>query len=490
MAERRNWGKPRREENNKMRDSVNNRKRQSHSRSGKSGVANNREDNAGTKKTAYKNPANSNANKSQVSRRKYDVTGGEKQIKTGSKGKNVQGKPRQAHSSQYKPNLNSKCPISHLCGGCQYVDMPYEQQLAEKQKYIDDLLSGFGPVDKIIGMENPYHYRNKVTAAFRRMKSGEIISGVYEEGTHNILPVENCYVEDDKAAAIIRTFAGLIKSFKLQIYNEDTGTGLIRHLQIRVGRKTGQIMVIIVTASPVFPSKKNLAKALVTAHPEITTIVQNINMKDTSMVIGDRNQVVYGKGYIEDILCGKRFRISPGSFYQVNPEQTEVLYGKAIKYADLKKKETVIDAYCGIGTIGIAASDRAKKVIGVELNEAAVHDARVNVRMNKIQNVDIYSNDAGRFMVDVAEEGDSIDVVFMDPPRSGSTEEFMSSVITLGPKRVVYISCGPESLARDLKYMTKNGYQVIKVTPVDMFPLTRGVETVVLLTRAGAVHRG
>mgnify|MGYP003083550588 FL=1 len=208
------------------------------------------------------------------------------------------------------------------------------------------------------------------------------------------------------------------------------------------------------------------------------------------MVIGDRNQVVYGKGYIEDILCGKRFRISPGSFYQVNPEQTEVLYGKAIKYADLKKKETVIDAYCGIGTIGIAASDRAKKVIGVELNEAAVHDARVNVKMNKIQNVDIYSNDAGRFMVDVADEGDSIDVVFMDPPRSGSTEEFMSSVITLGPKRVVYISCGPESLARDLKYMTKHGYQVIRMTPVDMFPLTRGVETVVLLTRAGAVHRG
>lgn len=453
MAERRNGGKPRREENNKTSGSVNERKRQTHSR-------------------------------------KYDVTGGEKQIKTGSKGKAVQGKPRQAHSSQYKPNLNSKCPISHLCGGCQYVDMPYEQQLAEKQKYIDDLLSVFGPVDKIIGMENPYHYRNKVTAAFRRMKSGEIISGVYEEGTHNILPVENCYVEDEKAAAIIRTFAGLIKSFKLQIYNEDTGTGLIRHLQIRVGRKTGQIMVIIVTASPVFPSKKNLAKALVTAHPEITTVVQNINMKDTSMVIGDRNQVVYGKGYIEDILCGKRFRISPGSFYQVNPEQTEVLYGKAIKYADLKKKETVIDAYCGIGTIGIAASDRAKKVIGVELNEAAVHDARVNVRMNKIQNVDIYSNDAGRFMMDVAEEGDSIDVVFMDPPRSGSTEEFMSSVITLGPKRVVYISCGPESLARDLKYMTKHGYQVIRMTPVDMFPLTRGVETVVLLTRAGAGQHG
>lgn len=245
MAERRNGGKPRREENNKTSGSVNERKRQPYSGSVKGGVTDNRAGNAGTKKTAYKNPANSNAKKSHPPRKKYNVTGGEKNTK---------------HSPQYKPNPNSKCPISHLCGGCQYVDMPYEQQLAEKQKYIDDLLSVFGPVDKIIGMENPYHYRNKVTAAFRRMKSGEIISGVYEEGTHNILPVENCYVEDEKAAAIIRTFAGLIKSFKLQIYNEDTGTGLIRHLQIRVGRKTGQIMVIIVTASPVFPSKKKFCK--------------------------------------------------------------------------------------------------------------------------------------------------------------------------------------------------------------------------------------
>lgn len=390
---------------------------------------------------------------------------------------------------QFKPNTNSKCPVSHLCGGCQYVDMPYSKQLEEKQKYIENLLGGFGPVDKIIGMEDPFHYRNKVTSAFRRLKSGEIISGVYEEGTHNVLPVESCYIEDEKATAIVRTFAGLIRSFKLHIYNEDTGTGLIRHLQVRVGKKTGQIMVIIVTASPVFPSKKNLAKALISQHPDITTIVQNINVKDTSMVIGDRNQVIYGKGYIEDILCGKRFRISPGSFYQVNPVQTEALYNRAIKFADLKKKDAIIDAYCGIGTIGIAAADRVKKVIGVELNEAAVHDARINVKMNNLENVDIYSNDAGRFMVDVAEEGDKIAAVFMDPPRSGSTEEFMSSVIALGPKRVVYISCGPESLARDLKYMTSHSYRVIRITPVDMFPLTRGIETVVLLSK-GVIDSG
>lgn len=392
-------------------------------------------------------------------------------------------KPPRRKQNGIKPNTNSKCPVSHVCGGCQYVDMAYEEQLKKKQQYIEGLIGKYGPVDGIVGMEEPYYYRNKVTAAFRRLPGGEIISGVYEEGTHNVLPVQSCFIEDTRATSIVRTFAGLIKSFKLPIYNEDTGTGLIRHVQIRVGKRTGQIMVIIVTASPVFPSKKNLAKALVSAHPEITTVVQNINMKDTSMVIGDRNQTIYGKGYIEDVLCGKRFRISPGSFYQVNPVQTEVLYNRAIKFADLKKKDTVIDAYCGIGTIGIAAADRAKKVIGVELNEAAVCDARINVRMNNLSNVDIYSNDAGRFMVDVAEQGEVIDVVFMDPPRSGSTEEFMSSVITLGPKRVVYISCGPESLARDLAYMTAHGYKVIRMTPVDMFPLTVGVETVCLLTK-------
>lgn len=377
----------------------------------------------------------------------------------------------------------SKCPVSHMCGGCRYVDMPYEQQLEEKQRYIEGLLGEFGRVDTIIGMDNPHYYRNKVTAAFRRLKSGEVISGIYEEGTHNVLPVESCFVEDRKATAIAGSFAKLIKSFKLQLYNEDTGTGLIRHLQIRTGRSTGQIMVIIVTASPVFPSKKNLAKALLSEHPEITTIVQNINDRKTTMVIGGRNQTIYGKGYIEDVLCGRTFRISPGSFYQVNPVQTEVLYGRAIKYADLKKKETVIDAYCGIGTIGIAASDRAKNVIGVELSSAAVRDARTNVHINRLDNVNIYEGDAGSFLVNMANEGEKADVVFMDPPRSGSTVEFMSSVIAMSPKRVIYISCGPESLARDLRYMTTHGYRVIKMTPIDMFPLTEHVETVALMSR-------
>ena len=208
------------------------------------------------------------------------------------------------------------------------------------------------------------------------------------------------------------------------------------------------------------------------------------------MVLGEKEKPIYGPGFIKDRLCGCTFRISPKSFYQVNPVQTEILYNTAMDYAELTGKETVIDAYCGTGTIGLIAARNAKRVIGGELNKDAVKDARINAKENGIKNAEIYAGDAGRFMVDMASKNQKADVVFMDPPRSGSTEEFMSSVITLGPKRVVYISCGPESLARDLKYMTKHGYQVIKMTPVDMFPLTRGVETVVLLTRAGAVHRG
>lgn len=385
--------------------------------------------------------------------------------------------------SKSRSDKNSKCCVSHICGGCQYIDMPYEKQLELKQQQMEQLLSPFGYVEEIIGMVNPYNYRNKINVSFRRLKDGKVIAGRYEEGTHNVLSVEECYIEDKRVSSIIKSIAELIRSFKMQLYNEDTGTGLIRHVQIRTGCQTGQIMVIIVTASPVFPSKNNFAKALVKLHPEITTIVQNINDKKTSMVIGARNQVIYGKGFIEDILCGKRFRISPGSFYQVNPVQTEVLYQKAIKYADLKKKEVVIDAYCGIGTIGIIAADRAKKVIGVELNSAAIKDANINCRMNRLENVDLYNNDAGKFMVDLAEQNEKIDVVFMDPPRSGSDEAFLSSVVKLAPKKVVYISCGPESLARDLKYLTKNGYKVIRIQPVDLFPMTGHVETVCLMSR-------
>ena len=384
----------------------------------------------------------------------------------------------------YPKKPKSKCSISNKCGGCQYIDMPYEEQLKIKQLYVEKFVGEFCEVDPIIGMENPLHYRNKVHAVFHRMQNGTVYSGVYEEGTHNVLPVKKCFIENEKADEIIQTITGLLKSFKLTIYNENSGYGLMRHILIRTGHKSGEIMVVLVTAGPEFPSKNNFVKTILKSHPEITTIVQNINDKPTNMVLGTRDKVIYGKGYIEDTLCGKVFRISPQSFYQVNPVQTEVLYSKAVKLADLKNKETVIDAYCGIGTIGIIASKAAKEVIGVELNKEAVADAITNAKLNQIKNISFYNNDAGEFMVGLANEGKKVDVVFMDPPRSGSDEAFMSSVLQLAPKKIVYISCGPESLAEDLKYLTGTGaYVVKKIVPVDMFCYTNHVENVVLLTR-------
>ncbi|MCD7870011.1 MAG: 23S rRNA (uracil(1939)-C(5))-methyltransferase RlmD [Enterocloster clostridioformis] len=378
---------------------------------------------------------------------------------------------------------NSICPVLNLCGGCQLLDMEYAKQLDFKQKQVEELLKGLCPVKPIIGMKDPFHYRNKVHAVFDRDKKGNIISGIYEENTHHVVPVEKCLIENQKADEIIGTIRGMLKSFKIRTYDEDTGFGLLRHVLIRKGFSTGEIMVVLVTASPVFPSKNNFVKALREKHPEITTIVQNINGRGTSMVLGDKEHVLYGKGYIVDELCGCRFRISSKSFYQVNSVQTEILYEKALSLSDLTGWELVVDAYCGIGTIGIIASKAAGKVIGVELNQDAVRDAVNNAKMNGIDNIRFYCNDAGRFLVNMAEQGEKADVVIMDPPRSGSTEEFMDAVGKLGAGKVVYVSCNPETLARDVRYMKKLGYRAVEAWPVDMFPGTVHVETVCLLSK-------
>ena len=290
-------------------------------------------------------------------------------------------------------------------------------------------------------------------------------------------------IEDRISQEIIRTIRDMLKSFKIKTYDEDTGYGLLRHVLVRRGFSTDEIMVVLVVASPVFPSKNNFVKALRKKYPQITTVVLNVNDKKTSMVLGERDIVIYGKGFIRDTLCGCSFRISPQSFYQVNPVQTEILYKTAIEYAGLGRKETVIDAYCGIGTIGLVAAKRAKNVIGVELNPDAVHDAKINARENKITNAHFYQGDAGEFMEAMAENGETADVVFMDPPRTGSDKKFMSSMIKLGPSRIVYVSCGPETLARDLEYLTKHGYEVRKIQPVDMFSFTDHCENVCLLTK-------
>lgn len=378
----------------------------------------------------------------------------------------------------------SLCPVAKKCGGCQFVDMPYQEQLKRKQRQAEQLLKAFGKVMPIIGMEEPAHYRNKVHAVFDFQKGRGIVSGIYQEKSHRVVPVEGCLLEDEKADAIIRSVRELAKSFKYKAYDEDSGYGLLRHVLIRVGHVTGEIMVVLVLGSPILPSKNHFIKELCKLHPEIMTILINVNSKRTSMVLGEKEQVIYGKGYIEDELCGRRFRISAKSFYQVNSIQTETLYQTALSYAALTGRETVVDAYCGIGTIALAAAGQAKKVIGVELNQDAVRDAVTNAKINQIKNADFYLNDAGRFLTQMAEAGEQVDVVFLDPPRSGSTEEFLDALLRINPKRVVYISCEPETLARDLKYLTgKSDYRVQEITPVDMFPFTENIEAVCFLSK-------
>ena len=346
---------------------------------------------------------------------------------------------------QKKSSSSSKCPYQKKCGGCTYLNLSYEEQLAKKEQFLKKTLKGIVPVKGIVGMENPYHYRNKVNSAFARKKDGTIISGIYEKGTHKVVPVDECLLEDQRADAIIRDIRSLLKSFKIMIYNEDSGYGLLRHVMVRTGFASGEIMVVLVCVSPVFPSKNNFVKALRKLHPEITTIVLNVNDRTDSMVLGKRDIVLFGRGYIEDELCGCTFRISPQSFYQVNPVQTKKLYEKAISLA--------------------------------------VRDAVTNAKRNQIKNVSFYQNDAGAFMVSMAEKGEKADVVFMDPPRAGSDEAFLSSVVTLSPKKVVYVSCNPETLARDLRYLTKHGYKAEEAWGYDMFAWSEHVESIVLLSK-------
>lgn len=375
------------------------------------------------------------------------------------------------------------CPYAKKCGGCQLQNMDYERQLKFKQAKAVSALGKFHRVYDIIGMKNPYNYRNKVQAAFGLTRSGKTVSGVYQSSSHRIVNVDKCMIEDKIADEIIVFIRSVLPEFKIVPYNEDSGKGFLRHVLVKRSFSTGQIMVVFVGASPVFPQKNNITKRLLKRFPDITTVVFNINPHKTSMLLSEREEVLFGKGYIEDELCGLKFRISPKSFYQINPVQTKVLYETALEYAELDKSQTVIDAYCGTGTIGLCASGFVKEVIGVELNGDAVKDAKINAKINGVKNARFFKGDAGEFMIEASRENIHIDTVFMDPPRAGSDKAFLSSLVKLSPKRVVYISCNIETQKRDLLYLVKNGYKVRKIQPVDMFPHTSHIESVCLLVR-------
>lgn len=392
-------------------------------------------------------------------------------------------KPQPVQQKPTKPRTASPCPVADRCGGCSHSHVPYQEQLRQKQRTVEKLLAGLCPVAPIIGMENPWHYRNKVHAVISTDRNKQPISGVYARGTHHVVPVTHCLIEDERADAIIQTIVGMLPRYKLRIYNENTHRGFLRHVLVRTGHVTGQIMVVLVTTASEFPGGKAFVAELIEHHPEITTVVLNVNQRETSMVLGQKDYPLFGPGYMEDELCGKRFRISPQSFYQVNARQTEVLYQTALSLANFTGEETLLDAYCGTGTIGLCAADRVKRLIGVELNSDAVRDAKVNARLNQADNARFFCEDAGRFMVKMAQENLPLDVLIMDPPRSGSDERFLTSVLTCKPRTIVYVSCNPETLARDVRFLVQGGYRAVKAVPVDMFPHTMHVETVVLLSQ-------
>lgn len=375
-----------------------------------------------------------------------------------------------------------KCKCFKRCGGCQLSET-YSEQIQRKQDKAERMLSRYAKVQPIIAMDSPYHYRNKVQNMYGFDSSKRIISGIFQSSSRKLVAVDDCMLEDSAAAPIVAELKKLMKSFKIFPYDHNSGRGFLRHTLIRHSLSTGEIMLVLVTATPVFPATKNFVKAMLSACPQITTIVRNVCTNKLPLTMGERDIVMHGKGFIEDELCGCRFRISPRSFYQVNSLQTEKLYTCAVEAADIGKGTKVIDAYCGTGTIGMICAKRGADVTGTELNPAAVRDAVANAKLNGLDNIRFCNEDAGDFMQRLAAEGESCDVLILDPPRAGASAEFITAAGKLAPEKIVYVSCKIETLERDLRLFKKEGYRARYIQPVDMFPHTTGIETVVLLSR-------
>lgn len=376
-----------------------------------------------------------------------------------------------------------KCPVYRKCNGCQLQNMSYPEQLQWKQGKIKKLFGALCPVAPILGMESPCHYRNKVQSVFRMTREKKLVSGVYQSGRQGIVAMDKCMTEDSDASKIVVTIRQLLQKYRIKPYNDATDTGFLKHVLIRKGKATGEIMVVLVASTMIFPSQGKFLERLLSAHPQITTVVLNVNPHPKKLLLGKQEKVLYGPGVIYDTLCGYRFKISPRSFYQINHDQTEVLYEKAIELAAFSGTETVIDAYCGIGTIGLIASKQCKQVIAVESNKQAVQDARQNANLNQVKNIAFYADDAGEFMRALAAEQEPIDVVFLDPPRAGSDRQFLSSLVQLAPEKVVYISCNPDTQLRDCKYLLQHGYTPVACQPVDLFPFTNHIESIILLRK-------
>ena len=379
------------------------------------------------------------------------------------------------------------CPLFGKCGGCDYVNETYDYELMMKWLREDKLLGRYGRVEKVLSSPSLTGYRCKVQAVCGRDRDGKFITGQYRKGSHHLFPIRSCSLEDGMATAVLQTVRQMATRFSISPFDEDRGTGDLRHILIRTGWKTRETMVVLVTAKKDFPHKDDFVSAIHQKNPNVVTVVQVINNEKTSMVIPKDSEeiILWGKGYIVDNLCGLDFRISAKSFYQVNPEMAERLYEIAMNMARLRPTDTVIDAYCGTGTIGLVAASRGvKEVIGIESNPDAVKDAKLNAEANGISNARFIVDDASKWLKSAQKEGQKCDVLFLDPPRAGSSEEFLAAAGRMEPEVIVYISCNPETLARDLRYIVRFlPYKVLGIQPVDLFPGSESIETVVLLSK-------
>lgn len=385
--------------------------------------------------------------------------------------------------------ITPQCPHAEQCGGCGLLHMSYAGQLEFKTQKVKDALNRIGHIDaevlNTLGMPDPWKYRNKAQYPFGEA-GGTIVHGFYEKGSHKIVPVSGCLIQptaSDDSAKIVEHW---MTRYGIEPYDEKTQTGIVRHVITRVSRKSGEVMVILVANAKAIPKADELVKILRENVHVFKSLVLNVNTKNTNVIMGRENKAIFGELYIYDNIGDVTFRLSPNSFFQVNPVQVEVLYDKALEYSEITGKETVIDAYCGIGSITLFLAKKAKKVYGIEIVPEAVKDARHNAKINNIDNAEFLEGQAEKIMPKLAAQGIKPDVVVVDPPRKGCDEALLKAIIDMAPKRVVYVSCNPSTLARDLRYLEDRGYKTGEVQPVDMFPHTPHVETVVLLSHKNA----
>ena len=380
-----------------------------------------------------------------------------------------------------KDRITPKCPISTACGGCCFQNATYEYELRYKKHKVEEALKRIGhlegvKVNDVLGMNNPEHYRNKIQVPFAKDHK-KVIYGFYKSKTHKIIPLKQCNIEDEKAGPILEAIARLMEKYHIDPYNEDYRTGIIRHVLIRTSKSTNEVMVVLVSNLDTFPGRNNFVKELVKIRPEISTVIQNTNKRDTNVILGESDKVLFGRGFITDEILGLKFNISCRSFFQVNPIQVEILYKTALNFAKLSKNDTLLDAYAGVCTIGLLAAPHVKKVTSVELEKSAVINGINNARLNSINNIEIIEADCTEY---INKELPKFDVVIMDPPRKGSTPEFLSAIKKIKPSRLVYISCDPATLARDLEILSDT-FNIEEVQPVDMFSRSFHVETIVCL---------